>query len=176
MRLVLWPLAVVAFLVWSFAAWVLYSLSDWAAGILASLMGGVLSAELGPWAQWVSSSLGDVLQVLIVVTWAVLGMAILTAPAWTRRLVRRSSSAAYVPGTDPRAGRWREREAWKDGGRWREDMERREGRSDREDWDDRDDRRDRRGYVRPEFDRLRHLAHDMGRKYGLKKWKKKWDD
>lgn len=163
MSLLLWPVVVVLFLVWSFAAWLLYSLSDWAAAIVSSAMGGILSPELGSWAQWLSTSLGDILQVLVVVTWAVLGLAILSAPAWIGRLVRRNERRPFLSGVRPSGGHdWRERR-----GRDGDDC----GHDRRDDW--KRGKRDWRG----DLEDLRHLAYGFGKKYGSKKkWKKKWGD
>ncbi len=156
MSLVLWPVAIVAFLAWSLASWLLYGASDWLAAVAGGAMSGVLSETLGPWAQWIMASLGNVIQIGIVAIWAIVGLLILSAPVLLRRMRQQPQYAqrGYGHGSyghDPRADR-----NWRDGG-WRNHAQQ----------------------TRVDFDELRHYANDMIEKYREKKFRKKrkkWDD
>ena len=85
MGIILWPAALLLFLFWSLAAWIIFGLSDWAASLLAATVAGVLTAELGPWATWLIDSLGTLIKLCVVAVWAVIGLGILGAPLWLRR-------------------------------------------------------------------------------------------
>jgi len=156
MSLLLWPVAIVAFLAWSLAAWLLYGASDWLAAIAGAAMSGILAETLGPWAQWIMASLGDMIQIGIVAIWAIVGLLILVAPLVLRRLRRKPEYAHRSYGYDsyrhdPRAGH-----DGRDGG-WRKHTQQ----------------------TRFDFDDLRYLASGMVEKYRDKKFqkkRKKWDD
>lgn len=152
MGLVLWPAALVVFLVWSLVAWLLYSMSDWVAGVVGSALSGVLTADLGPWAEWVLASLGNIIQGGVAVAWAVVGLVILSAPVWLRRMT--GGERAYAGGGFEdrldRGDRWVGR-AERDGGGYG-------GRRE-----DPDQRRRSGGF---DLDRLRHMAGDLTGKYG----------
>lgn len=178
MSILLWPVAILVFLAWSLAAWIAYSLSDWLAGLVASAASGVLSAELGPWAQWLLSSMGDIIQIAIAVLWGIIGLLILWSPIWLRRRRRQgfmegavnhgqglASEARNADRAVPRyepvqqsyaSGRASRGDEWRHGG-WR----------DREAW------RDRFSEGRRDLDDLRFLARDLADKYRSKKWKKR---
>ncbi len=157
MSLILWPIALLIFAVWSLASLLLFGASDWLAGLIGSLSAGILSADLGPWAQWLMSSLGNVIQIGVVVLWAIVGVLILAMPLIVRRRRRQPKYApvGYESGYRDRGmreGGWRDRNAW----------------------------RERARYGSAEFEQLRHMARDMADAYRERKWKKKkykkWDD
>lgn len=52
LALILWPAAVLVFLLWSLTAWILSGLADWSASLVAAALGGIVAAELGQWATW----------------------------------------------------------------------------------------------------------------------------
>jgi hypothetical protein len=141
MGLILWPAALLLFLFWSLAAWLLFGVSDWAAGHVASAVGGVLTAELGPWAAWLIGSLGTLIKLGIIAVWAIVSIGILGAPLWLRqkrragqipdayragyqlRGERRDSRVSYHPEADDdfrgslrdrdnHHRPWRDRKAW----------------------------------------------------------------
>jgi hypothetical protein len=95
MGLLLWPIALVVFVAWSLFAWLMYGLSEGAAALLAGAMTGILSADLGPWAAWIMASLGGLLQIAVLIVWALVSLAIFAAPVLLRRKRR---SAAYSSG------------------------------------------------------------------------------
>ncbi len=150
MRLLLWPVAMLLLIVWSLVAWLLFGASDWLAGLVGSASAGILSADLGPWAQWLTESLGTIVQIGIVAVWAVVAIFILSLPFLLRRKHSRPEyvPAGYEQGFRDRGfrhGGWRDRDAWRD--------------------------RTRYGYA--ELGELRHMALDMADQYRDKKWKKK---
>jgi hypothetical protein len=176
MGLLLWPVAVLVFLVWSGAAWLLYALSDGIAQLAAGLLAGVVPAELEPWSQWLMASLGGIIKIAIVVAWAVLGLAILSSPVWLR-----SARQRYAPvPAGPYGDRHRD---WDDDRHrgWDRDGDGRHGRCDS------DRKRGRFSKHYEELEHLKHLASDFARRYRGKGdwkksgWKKKkkdrdWDD
>ena len=164
MSFLFWLAALFLFVVWSMVAWLLFAGSDWIAGILATAFGGLLSAELGPWAQWLSTGLGDIVQVVVGLTWAIVGLAILSAPVWAGRLLARRER--YVGG-DRRVAVVGDAPGYQH--RWSDDGWKQKGWRDRDAWKGRYER------GRHELDELRHMASDMVGKYRKKK-KKKWDD
>jgi hypothetical protein len=85
MGLILWPAALLVLLFWSLAAWIIFGLSDWAASQVAAGLGGILTAELGPWAAWIIGSLGTLIKIGIVAFWGIVSFGILGAPLWLRR-------------------------------------------------------------------------------------------
>lgn len=156
MSLVLWPVAIVAFLAWTLAAWLLYGASDWLAAIVGSAVSGVLSEALGPWAQWIMASLGDVIQIGIAAVWAIVGLLILSLPVLLQRLRRKPEYAQRGYGNAGYGSHPGNDRNWRDGG-WRNHARQ----------------------SRMEFDELRHYASDMIEKYRGKKFRKKrkkWDD
>lgn len=181
MGLLLWPVAILVFLAWSLAAWIVYSLSDWLAGLLANAASGILSADLGPWAQWLLNSLGDIIQIGVIVLWGIVSVMILWSPVWLRRRRNQSflagapdysrqrnqpAAPAYEPvpryeplPTQPAGRPWRGDE-WRHGG-----------------WRDRDAWRDRFSQGRRDLDELRYMAREYADRYrSKKKWKKKYRD
>lgn len=200
MGLLLWPVALLVLLAWSFTAWVAFGLSDWIAGLVGSAFGGILSAELGPWAAWITSSLGNIVQAAIVAVWAVGGLFILSAPIMLRRRRRAEATTAgteWQPSAPPplageRRGTFLPRNGPQYGGGyaggpapapagpshgWRRD--------DDDDDDDKKRRwRDKEAWKRRmepamgDLRDLRSIAWEMAHKYRGKKWKKKkdWDD
>lgn len=152
MGLLLWPIALLVFLAWSLAAFVVYGLSDWIAGLVGSAFSGILSADLGPWAAWLMSSLGNIVQFGVIVIWASVSLLIFAAPM----LLRRRQKIVYVERGTP--DRW-SASAWRG-----------------EDWRGRDKWRERVAHGRDDMRDLRHIADDMVAKFRKKKWKKKWDD
>jgi hypothetical protein len=169
MSVLLWPIAILAFLAWSLASWLIYGASDWLAGLVGGAMSGILSDTFGPWAQWVMNSLGNVIQIGVVAIWAIIGLLILSAPILLRRARRKPEYAhrGYTPAgydsrPDGRPDSHYEDRGWRDGG-----------------WKDRDAWRHRAQHSRSDFEDLRYLAKDMVEKYRDGKWKKKkkkWDD
>lgn len=93
MGLILWPAALLLFLFWSLAAWLIFGLSEWAAGHVATAVGGVLTAELGTWATTLINSLGALIKFGVVAVWAIVSIGLLGAPMWLRRQRR----AGHIP-------------------------------------------------------------------------------
>jgi hypothetical protein len=118
MGLLLWPAAIFGFLVCSLIAWALFHLSDGLAALVAGAFSSILSADLGPWAAWVLASLGDIIQGLVVVTWGLVGLAILAVPFWLRR---RRRDDGY-PDNDGRYATYDHRDRWDDRPRRRSDF------------------------------------------------------
>ncbi|MDZ4840634.1 MAG: hypothetical protein SH859_00605 [Hyphomicrobium aestuarii] len=85
MGIILWPLALLIFLFWSLAAWIIFGLSEWTASFVAAALGDILTAELGPWAAWLMNSLGAIIKFGVVAVWAIVSLGILGAPLWLRR-------------------------------------------------------------------------------------------
>lgn len=156
--LVRWSLAVVAFLIWSLAAWLAFSLSDWLASLAAELVKPMLAPELGAWAQWLSTSLGDAIQVVVVIAWLAVGLAILMAPVWLKRL---GGGPRYSPsGGAP--------DPYRDERDWRGDRETSRHRNYWREWS---------GPSRRELEDARRLAKDMVAKFKhRKKRNRDWDD
>ena len=84
----------------------------------------VLPLDLGPWAKWVLESLGGLVQIGVVATWAIVGFAILAAPVWLLRRRRVSHAGPVMGSGDAGWGRgderdrqmpWRSRDGWKRG-------------------------------------------------------------
>jgi hypothetical protein len=110
MGFILWPAALLVFLLWSLAAWLVFSLSDWAAGQVSGVVGAVLTAELGPWATTIINSLGTLIKVGVVAVWTIVGVGILGAPVWLRRqrragLIPDSYTHRYQHRSEPRDAR-----------------------------------------------------------------------
>ncbi len=175
MGLFLWPAAVLLFLFWSLAAWVMFGLSEWAAGLVSGVVGGVLSAELGPWAAWLLGSLGNIIQFGVVAVWAIVSLLIFAAPLWLRRQRR----AGRIPETYAQGYGFQTNPANYDRGKRRDDdddddddhrQERGKKRRDRDAWQQRVNQ----SYAEVSF--LRDAARDLVGKYRHKKSKKKWDD
>jgi hypothetical protein len=154
MSFILWPAAVLVFIVWSLASLLLFGASEWLAGLIGSMSAGILSADLGPWAQALTNGLGNIIQVGVVALWAIVGLAILSIPIILRRrrMQPRYASEPSYHDRGLRNGGWRDQEAW----------------------------RERARYGSSELAHLRHIGRDMADAYRTKKWKKKknkkWDD
>ncbi len=103
MRFILWPAALLLFLFWSLAVWLIFGVSDWAAGHVASAVGGILTAELGPWASWLIGNLGALIKFGIIAVWAIVSFGILGAPLW----LRRKRQAGQIPDTYTRGYQFR---------------------------------------------------------------------
>lgn len=192
MGILLWPVALLAFLAWSLAALIAFGLSDWLAGLLGAALAGILTADLGPWAAWLLASLGKIVQAVVVVGWAVVGLFILAAPVLLRRRRRAEAMAGAAgdgwvgqphvqprPQHGPAYGGYRPAPAGGHGHDWRRDRE--------DDDDDDDDRRKRRWRDKDawrrrfepamgDFRDLRGIAYEMAGRYRGKRWKKKRDD
>jgi hypothetical protein len=156
MGLLLWPVAIAAFLAWTLASWLLYGASDWLAGIAGGAMSGILSEALGPWAQWIMASLGNVIQIGIAAIWAIVSILILSAPLLLRRIRSKPEYASRSYGHDNYGHDPRTDRGWRDSG-WR----------------------NRAQQTRVDFDDLRVFANGMVDKYRDKKFskkKRKWDD
>lgn len=158
MSILLWPIAIVVFLLWSLVAWIAYGLSDWAAGLVAAGAAGILSADLGPWAAWLLASLGDLVQIGVVIAWLAIGALILASPMLVRRtLSSRVDTYGY------RHDGYDRHHAYDDD---------RRGYSRDDGW--------RKGRGMDDLRELRHLAEDMVSRYRGKRWTKKgwkkWDD
>lgn len=192
MGILLWPVALLAFLAWSLAAWIAFGLSDWLAGLLGTSLAGLLTADLGPWAAWLLASLGKIVQAVIMVVWAVVGLFLLASPVLLRRRRRAEAMAAQqggdwvgqpqvqpIPQRGPAYGGYRPAPAGGHGFGWRRDHD-----HDDDDDDDRGKRRwrDREAWRRRfepamgDFRDLRGIASDMAGRYRGKKWRRKRDD
>jgi hypothetical protein len=176
MGLILWPAALLLFLIWSLAAWLVFGVSDWTAGHVASAIGGVLTAELGPWVAWLIGSLGTLIKFGIIAVWAIVSIGILGAPVW----LRRKRQAGQIPDAyygreyplrgEPRDTRYsyhpeadyddKERSRSHNNRPWR----------DREAWQ----KRTHQGYGELSF--LRDAVGEMMGKYRRKKRRKRDDD
>jgi hypothetical protein len=177
MGVILWPAALLLFLVWSLAAWIIFGLSDWAAGQVAGAVGGLLAAELGPWAAWAINSLGTVIKFGIVAVWAIVGFVILGAPLWLRKKRHAGQIPdAYTRGYPLRGTSHGTRsfDPRDDDDAFEEKSRRHSNRSnpwrDREAWQ----QRTRQGYGEASF--LRDEILTMMGRYGRKKRKKRDDD
>lgn len=162
MRFMTWTVATLAFLVWSMIAWALFHFSDGLAAFAGGIVGGVFSSDIDPWVKWLAASLGNIVQGLVVVVWAIVAIAIFAVPAWMRRKRRIAPLAgkAGFPG-GPTFGR--------DGQSW--DRPSKDGL--RPDWT-----RTRQD-AKTDFDALKHIATDFIHRHGKgrkkKSWKR-WDD
>lgn len=103
MGIILWPAAVLLFLFWSLAAWIIFGFSDWAASQVAVAVASLLTAELGPWASWLINSLGTLIKFGVVAVWAIISLGILATPLWLRRQRRAGQiPKSYTHGYPPR--------------------------------------------------------------------------
>lgn len=144
MRFLTWSFAFVALLVWTMVAWLLFSLSDWLAALAGGLISGVFSAEIDPWVTWLTASLGNIIQGLVVVLWFVVGLVILAVPAWFNRRRRREQTREAPSFLGGRVFR-------PDGKTWS-----RPTRGElREEWSK------TRSYAVDDFDKLKHVAGDF---------------
>jgi hypothetical protein len=178
MGLILWPAALLLFLFWSLAAWIVFGLSDWLASLVAGAAGGLLATEIGPWASWIINSLGTIVKFGVVALWAVVGLGILAAPLWLRRQriagrIPESYSQNYRYRNEPRDVRFSERRDASDDFK---DMSHKRGDRDNS-WRDREAWQQRAGQGYGEAAFLRDAVRDMMGKYrGKKKRKRDRDD
>ncbi|HRK17568.1 MAG TPA: hypothetical protein PK970_01315 [Hyphomicrobiaceae bacterium] len=157
MRFLTWSFALVALLVWSMVAWLLFSLSDWLAALAGGLLSGVFSTEIDPWVKWLTASLGNIIQGAVVVLWFVVGLAILALPAWFNRKRRREQMREPTSFLGGRVFR-------PDGKKWT-----RPTRGElREEWSK------TRSYAVDDFDKLKHVAGDFIRQHVKGRKPKDW--
>jgi hypothetical protein len=177
MGVILWSVALLLFLFWSLAAWIIFGFSDWAASQVAGALGGVFSAEVGSWATWLINSLGTLIKLGIAAVWSIVSFGILGAPLWLRRKRRASQiPASYAQGYPFRSG---PRDIRLSDHRVSDDHfgEQHQRRGDHErPWRDRDmwQQRARQSYGEVSF--LRDAIGETMGKYRRKKRKKRDDD
>lgn len=65
-------------LFWSFSAWVVYALAGASAGIIAAVFAALLPAGLDGATTWLITSLGNIMQAIVAVAWAIVAIIIVS--------------------------------------------------------------------------------------------------